>query len=216
MRLTRAHLRRLIKEELNVLVEQEEEDPFGTEEDEEGAEEEGDETDEEAEGDEETEGGEDAEEEDEEEVEEVEPLGDEEQSLAKTVDDELNSIFIDFETDALKSANWSEERKEEVQVESRRSLAHVLFEQDELPKIDMETFTADVARLIKNYDSLLDMKAIIMKKAQDFILDKYGKEQVEELLSILELRYDLTLEMPEDEINPIAVGASTTAAEGGA
>tara|TARA_B100001123_G_scaffold395251_3_gene476685 strand:- start:3638 stop:4321 length:684 start_codon:yes stop_codon:yes gene_type:complete len=227
MRLTRNILRRLIKEELNILSEQD--DPFGLEGggEEEGAADEGAETEGEEEGGEDAEGaegeGEDAEEEDEEEVEEIEPLGDEELSLAKTVDDELNSVFIDFESDAIKSADWSNKKEDEMAVDikvresaRRKKLSFLLFEREEAPQIDMETFTADVARLIKNYDSLLDMKAIIMKKAQDFISKKYGKEQVEELLSILELRYDLTLDIHQDEIDPHAVGASPTQAEGGA
>jgi len=221
MKLTREYLRKLIKEQVDVLVEQDEDDLFGAEdegEDEDTAEED---TAEDTEGEGEEDAGDEADddeeaEEENQEVEEIEPLGDEEHSLAKTIDDELNSVFVDFETDALKSAKWSEDNKVDIKSESRSRLVRLLFEEDNQPKIDMETFAADVARLIMNYDSLLDMKAIIMKKAQDFILDKHGKEKVDDLLSILELRYDLTLDTSEDLIAPIAIGASTTAAEGGA
>ena len=203
MRLSRKTIRRFIKEEYNLLTEQE--DLFGG--DEEAAEEEdvGGEAEEEAEG---------AEEEGEAETEEeeVEPAIDETDPLAKSVDDELNAIFVDFETEAIDDAAAAD-----IQNENRMySLTKVLYEQEETPHIDMETFAANVARLVQNYDSLLDMKAIIVKKAQDYIVNKYDADLGSALLDILDLRYDISLELPEDMVDPMAVGASPTAAEGGA
>jgi len=91
-------------------------------------------------------------------------------------------------------------------------LVDLLFEQELTPALDMETFASDVARLAQNYDSLLDMKAIIIKKAEDFITTKYDEDRAAQLADILDLRYDLSLEIEEDEIPPIAVGASAEAA----
>tara|TARA_Y100000310_G_scaffold279165_1_gene298142 strand:- start:51 stop:680 length:630 start_codon:yes stop_codon:yes gene_type:complete len=208
MKLTRKKLRRLIAEEVDLLLEQ---DIFAEPEEEEGG------ADEEAtaEDQEETEGeeeGAEAEEEAEEEEEEVEPPDEEALSLAKTVDDELTALFVDFETDALQVGKMEEETVEETR---RPKLVNLLFEQEEMPALDMETFASDVARLAQNYDSLLDMKAIIMKKAEDYITSKYDAEKAQELMDILDLRYDLSLEIDEDEIAPMAAGASVTAAEGG-
>ena len=201
MKVNGKKLRRLIQEELNLLLEQE--DPF---EEEEAAP--ADET--ETETPEEEEGAE-GEEEAEEEVEEVEPPGEESQTLGKTVDDELNALFVDFEENAITSAKL-QQANENV----RYSLKVMLLEQEDTPDIDMEVFAADVARLVKNYDSLLDWKAIIIKKANDYLLDKYDQTKVDALTDILNFRYDLTLEVPEDIISPVAVGASVQAAEGGA
>jgi len=204
MKLTRKGLRKLVVEEIRLLSEQE--DIFATEETPEEATEEG--------GGEE--GAEEEEEtdadvgEEEEKEEEVEPPDEEALSLAKTVDDELTALFVDFETDALQVAKME---KEDIGEGRYPRLVSLLFEQERTPVIDLETFASDIARLAQNYDSLLDMKAIIIKKAEDYITSKYGPEKAEELVDILDLRYDLSLEIDEDEISPIAVGATT---EGGA
>ena len=207
MKLTRNILRNLISEEYSLLTEQEEDvEAEDTEaEPAEDMEAEEEEATEEAEGEEAAEMGA------EEEAEEVEPVTDEVESFAKSIDDELNSFFIDYEEEAIRVAQ-AETQKEFYS----RPLATLLFEQEAVPQIDMETFAADVARLVKNYDSLLDMEAIILTKAEDYILSKYDQAHVEALLDILDLRYDLAIDIPEEEINPMAVGASSTAAEGGA
>ena len=215
MRLSRKTLRCLIKEEYDLLIEQE--DLFGGEgeEDAEAAEEEdvGGEAEEEAEGAE-------AEGEEETEEEEVEPAIDETDPLGKSVDDELNALFVDFETEAIGDAGTESQAVDDANVEpqsenKKYSLIRILYEQEQIPPIDMETFAANVARLVKNYDSLLDMKAIIVKKAQDYIADKYSKDFGNALLDILDLRYDISLEIPVDMVAPMATGASTAAAEGG-
>ena len=209
MKLTRKKLRRLIIEEVNLFLEQEDIFAEPAEEEEAEGEEATAEDQEETEGEEE---GAEAEEEAEEEEEEVEPPDEEALSLAKTVDDELTALFVDFETDALQVGKMEEESIEEGRFPR---LVNLLFEQEQTPALDMETFASDVARLVQNYDSLLDMKAIIMKKAEDYITSKYDAEKAQELMDILDLRYDLSLEIDEDEIAPMAAGASVTAAEGG-
>jgi len=212
MKLTRKTLRRLIIEEVNLLWEQEDifaapEEETDVEDDEEATAEGGGVEGAEAEEEEDADVGE-----EEEEEEEIEPPDEEALSLAKTVDDELTALFVDFETDALQVGKME---KETVEEHRHPRLVSLLFEQEKTPALDMETFASDVARLSKNYDSLLDMKAIIMKKAEDFITSKYGAEKAQELMDILKLRYDLSLEIEEDEIAPLATGASATAAEGG-
>ena len=79
----------------------------------------------------------------------------------------------------------------------------------------METFAADVARLVKNYDSLLDIPRLIMVKAKDYIEGKYGEDIADQLLDILDLRYQLSIEEEEPIVAPIAVGASAEAAAAG-
>ena len=211
MKLTRKILRSLIKEEYKLLIEQEDLLGGGDEE----AEDTEEATDEDAEETPAEDEGEEAAEEDEEKEEEVEPAIDETDPLAKSVDDELNAIFVDFEAEAISDAG-AEIASVETQSENKKySLIRILYEQEEIPSIDMETFAANVARLVKNYDSLLDMKAIIVKKAQDYIANKYDVELGDALLDILNLRYDISLDIPEAMTAPMAVGASTTAAEGG-
>jgi hypothetical protein len=203
MKLKRNTLRNLIKEELLILLEQEE-DVAAVEE----------ETAEEEEAGAEGEATEDVEEE----TAAEEEVGDEEEldPLAKSLDDEINAFFVDFETSALESAKDTFEVTDDLDIdvsESKLSLKVLLVEQDEEPPhLDMESFAADVARLSKNYDSLMNIPELIVVKALDYIRVRYDEATADELLDILELRYDISLEKKEEQLAPIAVGAMTPSA----
>jgi hypothetical protein len=206
-------LRRLIIEEIDLILEQEE-DLFGDEEEEPAEEEEVEEEEAEEGGEEETE----EEGEETEEEEEIEPEGEEALPLGKSIDDDLNAVFVDFEAQALRVGK---EQADQLQSnEGKRSLSFLLFEQEEgeeveeiaeIP-IDIETFASDVARLAMNYASLLDMENLIIVKAKDYIKLKHGEEKADELMDILDLRYQLGLQEKEPIVAPLAVGASPAAA----
>jgi hypothetical protein len=137
-------------------------------------------------------------EEENEEVEEVSP--DDKESLEKSVDDAIEGILVDYEASARKSA--------ELQTESRYSLRrYLLTEADE--KLDVDMFASDVARLVKNYDTLLDMEAIIVNKAIQFLEKNYDSDIAEEFVELLDVRHDVSVGEDPDELEqPIAVGAS--------
>jgi|GEM_PF-2142154 len=238
MKVTRRHLKSLILEELDRLesrlLSEQEDDPFGGGEDEaaeeggedeaadEGAEEEAEE--EEAE----EEGAEEGEEESGEAAMDLTP-GDE-IALGKSVDNELEALMIDYESEALKSAqlqgSTAAEFDEVVQNMKqewyRKPLGDLLFEQDEAagsysgPAIDMEKFTGDVARLVMNYQSLLDMEALIINKAKSFLRAKYDQEHVDKFEEILDVRFGVTIgaEERESEVpeSPAAIGAMPSGA----
>ena len=147
---------------------------------------------------EEDEEGEETEDEEEEEVEEVSP--DDKESLEKSVDDAIEGILVDYEANARKSA--------ELQTESRYSLRrYLLTEADD--KLDVDMFASDVARLVKNYDTLLDMEAIIVNKAIQFLERNYDSDIAEEFVELLDVRHDVSVGEDPDELEqPIAVGAS--------
>jgi len=196
----RRELKKLLFEAKLVLEQEEGGDLFGGDEDEAA-----DETEEDA-GEEETpeEGEEEAEEE---EAEEEDVTTDEEgYSLGKTVEDELDAVFVDYEEEAIQSAKEQQEKQVSVTVEEshKRSMTRILFESE---SIDLENFAQNIARLAKNYDSLLDMEKMILTKANDFIRQYYGEEQVQALEDILDTRYDLSLSSDEPVVAPIAVGA---------
>jgi len=201
-----------------LLKEQDEEDPFATDDAEEG-EEEGDEeggADPLADGggdagggggeggDAEGEEGDEAEEEPEVEVDEEDEV-----RFGKSLDDQLQAIFIDIEADALKSAAVQEEGY---------SLSRLfLREQDDssdAPPIDIDKFAAETARLIKNFDAFFDIEEQLQAKAMSFLLDKYGEEVAEEFAELLTVRHDIKTNEEErdarddlDMEQPIAVGA---------
>ena len=161
-------------------------------------------TDEEAE---EEEGTEEEEEEGAEEEESAYPLG-------KAVDDEISALFVDYEEDAIRSAATRRDEKEEVK--EGLSMMKILYEQDNPEGIDLEVFAQNVARLIKNYDNLLDMENLILTKAVEFITTYYDEESATTLEDLLDVRFGLSLSDDEDIVAPMATGASATAAEGGA
>ena len=210
----------------HLLREQDEEDPFAT--DEEG-------DDEDAGGDEGGDdilddaggggdggadaGGEDAAEDDAEAEEEPEIEVDEEDEVrfGKSLDDQLQAIFIDIESDALKSAA--------VQEESYSLSRLFLREQDEAPDappIDIDKFAAETARLIKNFDAFFDIEEQLQAKAMSFLLDKYGEEVADEFAELLTVRHDIKTNEEErskrddlDMEQPIAVGAGGGGGGGG-
>jgi len=209
----REYFRRAYK---GVLLEQDE-DPFAEEEGDDAAEEEG--GDEEDPFAEEEEGGDEeaAEEEEEgddaaEEEEEAAPKADEEDKVrfGKSLDDQLQAIFIDIESDSIKSAQVQEEGY---------SLKRILLKEQDDISIDVDRFAAETARLIMNFDAFFDIEEMIMLKARSFLLDKYGEEVANEVEELLSTRHDINRKEDEiakkeeyDEQVPIAVGATSAGA----
>ena len=219
-RLTRKYIRALIYEELSrgrsLLTEEEEDegtDIFGGGDEEEGGDEEaaeGEDEGGEAEGGDESaeEGSDEGEEGAEEAGEEAEDSEDASEATGPSdsgVDVEINAVMAEFEQEALDAAA--------AQNESKNLSLKILLEEEgaeEIP-IDMDNFAGNVARLISNYHNLIDMEMVIFNKAKSFLEDKYGKETVDELETILSSRYDIEIEStydPEKEETPeYATGA---------
>ena len=158
--------------------------------------------------------------------EEVEIEAGDEVRLGKPFEAQIDSILGDFEMDALKSAQINTE--EEIAVESKwwnKSLTTILLEQEEPTTeadIDIDIFSADVARFIGNYDTLLDMESIIYNKAKELLKTKYGDEVALAFEEILKSRHSIDLSPAVDgkavssseEIQtPLAVGSSGAAAD---
>jgi hypothetical protein len=146
--------------------------------------------------------GEEPEEEKEEEEEPPKPTG----PTGFEFDEEINTALAGFEKRALDVAAAKNEGR-------TLSMARFLFEaEEEEIALDVATFADDTARLISNYDTLIDMEQAIYTKAVDFVADKYGDEAAEQLRDILSLRYDLEFDEqndPEgDEEEFYAVGAT--------
>jgi len=178
-----------------MLFEQDEE-AEETEEDAPGGEEEGEE--------EEAEGAGEAEDEaeEEQEEEEVDVTPEEEYALSDSIDQELNALLVDFEEEARKSAVVN--RPEELEETVYRRLFEAAAED-----IDLNSFAGNVARLVKNYQNLIDWESVILNKAESFINNHYGEDTARVLLDILEDDYDIAKQGKEEELPPapIAVGA---------
>jgi hypothetical protein len=192
-KLTKNYIRKLIVEEFenqSKLIEGEDDDasadPFATDDAEEPAE-----------------GEEDSEEpaEDEADEEDADAADDEEDEDTVTgptdfqIDNEINAVMADFESEALQVAQAQNESKN-----SRLSLTRALLEVEEGEEvaIDIDNFTQNVARLIGNYQNLIDMEQVIFNKSKDFLTDKYGEEVATQLEDILATRYDISVEHEPD------------------
>ena len=199
-----------------LLVEQD--DPFATDDeggdeeepaDEGGDEEGGDDPFAEEGGDDEEGGDEEAGDDEEAEPEEAEPKAEEEDEVryGKSLDDQLQAIFIDIESDSIKSAKVQEETY---------SLKRVLLRESEDITIDVDRFAAETARLILNFDAFFNIEELIMTKARSFLLDKHGEEIADEVAELLATRHDIkkkedvaAKQEDWDEQVPIAVGATS-------
>lgn len=241
MKISRQFLRQLIKEQVNILLE-EEEDPFAT--DDEGGDEGGDEAADEGEG--EGEEGADEGEEEEEEEEEVDVSPEEEAALSKSADDQIMAHIIDFETKAMKSASVQnddvlrpnpidpEEDAINLELESkwyRKDVSKLLYEEQGSAignaswvgssSIDISTFANDIARLIQNYDSLIDMEALIIAKAEDYILSNYDQETSDYFIEIMDQQHDMRADSidhssdPHPSDPPPAIGSGYASQPGG-
>ena len=209
----REQLKEYFRRQYSLLVEQEEEDPFATDDeggDEDAADEAGDEGGEEAaDEDEEGEG------EGEEEEAEVEVAEEDRIRLGKSMDDQLQAVLIDIESEAIKSAA--------VQAESKSILQIYLNEQSTTDVVlDTDRFAAEVARVVKNFDSFFDIEEMVLSKVRSFLLDKHGEEvaqQVEDLLAARHnIRHDEDVRHEEKEVDlqvPLAVGAAPGGGGGG-
>jgi len=185
------------KKSSRMLIEEEEDDPFA----EEGGDDEEEEEDEDEVDDEE----------DEDEEEEVEVTKDDEIEFSKSLDNSLNALFIDIETDALKSAKVQEESF---------SLRKALLIEAEV-RLDVDLFAAETARIIKNADVLLGIEQIVLSKARDYLLSKYDEEIESKFLALMKTRHNIDhrTETEKEEtkteiIAPIAIGASGGAGGG--
>ena len=126
----------------------------------------------------------------------------EEYELSDSIDQELDALFVDFEEEARKSAvvNQTDELGESL---SRRLLETTADD------IDLRDFAGNVARLVKNYQNLIDWESVILNKAESFVNNHYGEDTVKVLFDILEAEYGIAKKIADEEPPeaPVAVGA---------
>ena len=116
------------------------------------------------------------------------------------IDADIEAVLIDYESEARKKA--SEAVDESVKM---------IYEADQ--EIDINIFAGEVARLIKNYDNLIDMEKMLADKAKAFITSRYGEQTAQELEDALEDQHDIEIEKTNNPLEtdldtPLAVGAT--------
>jgi len=120
-------------------------------------------------------------------------------SVIPAVDRELQDVLTDIESAAIKKAAAAEKFASKQNEALRHEFIRFLFEADEpTPALDVDTYTAEVARLISNYMNLIDMEKVIFDKAYKFLLDKYGKDMADSFKDILDKKFDLNFDQTVD------------------
>jgi hypothetical protein len=146
------------------------------------------------------------------------------------LDQEVDAKIADIFTGAMKTAQvastssigYPGSSAEEVYEESLKNynLKYLLeAEENEVEhteEFDLGYFASETARLIKNYDVLLDMEGMIFNKARQFIINKFDAELETDFVEMLATAHGIDLKdeyLDSDPAhNPTAVGASPAAA----
>jgi hypothetical protein len=76
------------------------------------------------------------------------------------------------------------------------------------PKINISNFAKNIARLVNDYQSLIDPKRIILNRARAYIEKNYNPETAKQLMTILDTEFNLTPDsMGKETDAPLATGA---------
>lgn len=134
-----------------------------------------------------------------------------------TIDGEVNNLLTDFEAEAVASAEQDEALKGESYIYSK-PISKLLFEADDVT-FDVGHFAGNIARVIDNYQTLLDVEKMIFDKAKAFISAKYGEPIADQFETILADQHQISFvtgagkdaSTQSEEIVPVAAGAMTPA-----
>lgn len=135
----------------------------------------------------------------------------------------INDFLTSAETKALKTAAAEKEADKANSISESRRLRSIrpLYEEATVemvtPQINIRVFAGEVARLVANYQFLLDMERLIVLQAKDYLATKYDDAAAKELENILNDEYDIDVKRtpgkPEGKLNvPNAAGARQTGA----
>jgi hypothetical protein len=139
--------------------------------------------------------------------EEVDVSADEEVELKKPLEAQVDMVLGDFEMDALKSAKVNE---------------HLTFRSilnEDTSQFDVQHFANNVARLIDNYTTLLDIESAIYYRAIAMLEKNYGIDIVDAFRETLHHRHGFDFgDVRSDPIEnsaPLALGSGGEGASGG-
>lgn len=129
-----------------------------------------------------------------------------------SLDSQVDKFLIDYEKDAKKL------KKESFDL---RSATRLMLEADVEEKdadnteLDPAVFASSIARLVMNYDSLLDVKNAVVKRAFNFILKEHDLSIARQVLDALSRNYDIEIEKSQfdkdaDIVSPPAARSGGT------
>ena len=132
---------------------------------------------------------------DEEEEKKSDKEGDVEVDDSPTFDTEIDKMLSGFEDDAIVASEGA-------------SLTKYLLEKEK--RFDIVAFTDNVARVVKNFESLVDYEKLVVGKAEKFLSDNHSEETAKIFRDLISDRHGIDLKEPEspsDKSPTYAVGA---------
>jgi hypothetical protein len=116
-----------------------------------------------------------------------------------SIDNELESLLIKAEEEAKTSAKTSAASIDAKSIEESKRKMSIkrLYEASQNAKIiDVDHFANRVARIVKNYDSLIDMEQLILKRAVEFLQNHYDEDTNQSFQDALRQMHGLELLKP--------------------
>ena len=158
--------------------------------------------------------------------------------LQDSIDQQVDDFLISYESDAKVKKNegfdFRSMTRSFLSTTSRNLLEAEGDEEEEKPAdeagdeekpeekkklsaedIDIEEFASSVVRLIDNYDSLLEVRNTLARRAMNFLSDNYSPDVVSQFKIVLEDEHDITVgkSKADEEDNefpsPVAAGAGS-------
>lgn len=127
-----------------------------------------------------------------------------------SLDDQVDRLLTSYEKEAKKAKNESKDLrylmnrflleagedeepdegdKEEPAAEGEEAKPEKLTSED----INIDSFAESVVRLVDNYDSLLEVRDTLIRRARDFLKETYDDATVNDFLSSLRENYDVEI-----------------------
>ena len=133
-----------------------------------------------------------------EEEEDIEVKPHEEAKLKNPLEAQVDAVLADFEMNALKSAKVNE------------SSLMFLLEDDSI-NFDVNSFAEDTARLMQNYETLLDIESAIYYRAAAILTQNYGEDISNAFKDIMHNRHGFDFgdvrSDPVENQAPLALGS---------
>lgn len=112
-----------------------------------------------------------------------------------SLDKQIDRLFIDYESEAKSTVTEAKDWRMTV----RRLVEDAEKDDTNGDEIDVESFANSVVRLIDNYDSLLEVRNAILRRAGNFLAKGYGKDIVKEFMNTLRDDHGMVIgKSPED------------------
>lgn len=145
-----------------------------------------------------------------------------------SLDDQIDSLLIKYENQAIGEINESvslrsvmshlfeqeggEEEESEIagdpEIVGSEEMTAEQPTEERQPPLNIDNFAGSVARLIMNFESLMDPVTVILNRSMNFLNNRYDQSVVNDFTEIMAQQYGMELNPIDDtQPPPAAVGA---------